>query len=126
MTLARCTLVSSVVMTLAACGMGGSESLEAGSAAESTAPVVRLEGNLAQCPSRYQTAAPVPGRNAGYDVAGQSREFWLLLPPGDPTIPHPLFVAFNGTNGNGAGMIASGHLQDFADRGFIVLAPSSI
>jgi predicted esterase len=121
------TVGFSLLLGLAGCSSGPGEASVAAGAAE-TAPVPALKGDRNLCPEAYKTQASVPGRNAGYVVDGQSRDFTLLLPSGsaaDPSLPHPILVDFNGTGGNGDLAIQWGHLQDFADKGFIVLAPSS-
>jgi poly(3-hydroxybutyrate) depolymerase len=88
-------------------------------------PVAPLEADPAtDCPSKYQGAAPKEGLNTGYSVAGQQREFVMMLPA--ETSPRPLLVALNGTGEDGESFSERAKLQDFADRGFHVLAPSSI
>lgn len=75
------------------------------------------------CPAPYDREPPRPGLNRGFTVAGQARSFWLMLP--ETKGPAPLFVAFNGTSEDGAAFAARARLQDFVDRGFVVVAPSS-
>lgn len=77
------------------------------------------------CPPAFQAGAPAAGNNGSFDVAGQTRSFFLILP--DPSFegPRPLFLAFNGTGESGPSFSQRAKLQDFADKGFIVLAPSS-
>jgi len=77
------------------------------------------------CPAEYASKTPVEGVNLGYSIAGQTRDFFLMLPPADFTGPRPLLVAFNGTGGNGKSFSSSSKLSDFAARGFVVVAPSS-
>ena len=67
----------------------------------------------------------VAGQNNCYEVADQTRNFFLALPEGMEEGPKPLLVAFNGTGGNGEGFFGSAKLQDYVDAGFIVVAPSS-
>jgi predicted esterase len=122
----RLFLGVSIVFSAVACSAAPDDAVDLASAADTNVPVVQLTGDLEACPGKYRTQAPVAGRNDSYLVAEQSREFHLVFPPGDPTTPHPLLVAFNGTGGDGGSMISSAHLEDFAARGFIVLAPSSI
>lgn len=88
-------------------------------------PAVKLAADPAvDCPASYQAAAPKAGLNEGYAVAGQDRAFELILPD-DTSTPRPLFVAFNGTGETGPSFAKRAVLQDFAARGFVVLAPSS-
>ncbi len=76
------------------------------------------------CPGPYASAAPRAGWNKGFEVAGQSRAFYLILPE-HPTQPSPLFMAFNGTGEDGEQFASRARLQEFADKGFLVVAPSS-
>ena len=88
-------------------------------------PVVALESDPAtDCPSKYQGTAPEEGLNTDFSAAGQAREFVLMLPPAAEG-PSPLFVAFNGTGEDGESFASRAKLSDFAERGFVVLAPSS-
>src|SRR5690606_25388096 len=88
-------------------------------------PVVALESDPAtDCPGKYAGAPPLEGVNEGFASAGQDREFVLIL-PADTSAPRPLLVGFNGTGETGESFAARAKLQDFADSGFIVLAPSS-
>lgn len=88
-------------------------------------PVVALESDPAvDCPSKFAGAAPKEGLNSGFEASGQDREFTLIL-PSDTSTPRPLFVGFNGTGEDGEAFASRAKLQDFADKGFIVLAPSS-
>lgn len=85
-----------------------------------------LPQDVNACPAAYRTNAPQPGRNGNFVVAGQAREFVLLLPPASFTGPRPLFVGFNGTTENGTSFSNRAQLADFAARGFVVVAPSSV
>ncbi len=88
-------------------------------------PAVALEANAeTDCAPAFRAKAPNAGLNAGYAVAGQDRDFVLHLPD-DTSTPRPLFVAFNGTGEDGEAFSARAKLEDFAARGFVVLAPSS-
>lgn len=88
-------------------------------------PVVALESDPAvDCPSKYSGAAPKEGLNTGFEASGQDREFVLILPP-DTSTPRPLLVGFNGTGESGEAFANRAKLEDFAAKGFIVLAPSS-
>jgi poly(3-hydroxybutyrate) depolymerase len=116
---------ASLVLALVACGSGPSALTDAASAKETTAAAVRLKGDRNACPDVYKTQAPVAGHNTGYLVDGQSRDFTMLLPDGDPAAPHPLLINFHGTGGDGDKGIEWEHLTDFVARGFIVLAPTS-
>lgn len=88
-------------------------------------PAVALEADPAvDCPGAFKSKAPKAGLNQRFEVAGQQREFVLLLPD-DTSTPRPLFVAFNGTGEDGESFSERAALEDFAARGFVVLAPSS-
>lgn len=78
------------------------------------------EPGPAACPS----GGFAPGWTKGWAVAGQRRAVYALHPPGGAA-GAPLFVAFNGTGEDGASFARRAHLEDFAARGFLVLAPSS-
>lgn len=77
------------------------------------------------CPGAYGAAAPTEGLNDGFDSAGQSREFQLFLPPASFAGPRPIFFGLNGTGEDGPAFSTRAELGQFADRGFIVVAPSS-
>lgn len=81
---------------------------------------------LAACPADYKTTAPAAGLVTNFVVAGQKREYVLILPPASFTGPRPLFVGFNGTSENGTKFAARAKLADFAAKGFIVVVPSSV
>lgn len=93
-----------------------------------TPPIlVALAAVLGGC-AEAATPATCPtaqaGWNRGFKVAGQARSFYAIFP--EPTgAPAPLLIAFNGTTEDGAVFAARAGLQDFADKGFVVLAPSS-
>jgi predicted esterase len=91
-------------------------------------PSVPLPGDRSKCRGDYLTRAPVAGQNTNYAIDDQARDFYLMFPPAAARSgePRPLLVAFNGTGDDGGGMISWARLADFAARGFIVLAPSSI
>lgn len=107
-------------------GPGGDSGTTDTPATAADVPATKLDGDLAACPAPYDAAAPVAGLNKGFKVAGQSREFVLMLPPDSFTGPRPVFIAFNGTGETGPSFASRMQAQDFADAGFIVLAPSSI
>lgn len=88
-------------------------------------PAVRLAADITACPDAYQSKAPKSGVNRGFSVAGQNREFVLLLPPEAFTGPRPVLVGFNGTGETGPIFQVRAQLKEFADAGFIVLVPSS-
>jgi poly(3-hydroxybutyrate) depolymerase len=89
-------------------------------------PAVAIVADAAtQCPGAFATTAPVEGSNLDFVSAGQSRDFFLILPPASFEGPRPLFVALNGTSENGPRFSARANLADFAARGFVVVAPSS-
>ncbi len=107
-------------LLLAACPDGGAPEHPADPAALPAAPAD-------PCPAAGPFAA---GWTTGLRVAGQDRAVYTLLPaapaPGaEPAAGPPLFIAFNGTGEDGARFARRAGLQDFADRGFLVLAPSS-
>lgn len=77
----------------------------------------------AGCPAGWPAFSP--GWNRGLSVAGQSRSVFVLPPTGPAEGAPPLLVAFNGTTEDGQRFARRAHLQDFADRGFLVLSPSS-
>ncbi len=90
-------------------------------------PSVKLDHQTSECPAGYVNQAPKNGLNDNFKSANKTRDFILLLP--DPTIfegPRPLFVGFNGTSENGSSFSRRALLSEFAERGFIVIAPSSI
>ncbi len=89
-------------------------------------PATALVANAATaCPGDFATSAPVAGLNQSYTVSEQDREFYLTL-PSDLSGPRPMLIAFNGTGGDGKDFtLNAAKLQDFADTGFIVVAPSS-
>lgn len=76
------------------------------------------------CPAPYASASFHPGWNRGLRVGNEDRSVYVIAPRDEQARP-PLFVAFNGTSEDGESFAARAHLQDFADRGFLVLAPSS-
>ncbi|MBL8618064.1 MAG: hypothetical protein JNM72_20800 [Deltaproteobacteria bacterium] len=84
------------------------------------APPAAAAPGPAACPS----GGFAPGWTKGWAVAGQRRAVYALHPPGGAA-GAPLFVAFNGTGEDGARFASRARLEDFAARGFLVLAPSS-
>ncbi len=100
-------------------GTGGSDPLTL------VPPEPLVADAASDCPGSYATGAPSAGLNSGYEAAGQTWQFNLLLPDASFEGPRPLFVAFNGTGESGPEFSDRAKLQDFAARGFIVLAPSS-
>jgi predicted esterase len=111
-------------------GMGGGAGGGAGGATPNmdggadTVPPVKMPGSLDKCPVGFQM-----GIGAGHHVAfmsgGQSRSFDILLPPAKFTGPRPLLFSFHGTGLTGAGGITDYGLKDWADAGFIIVAPDS-
>jgi poly(3-hydroxybutyrate) depolymerase len=87
---------------------------------------VRLEGTRDDCPAGFRDEAPAAGWNIDFEVAGQQRSFWVIYPPDKPVGPAPVFVAFNGTGEDAEGFVERAELARFAERGMVVLAPSSI
>lgn len=65
------------------------------------------------------------GGHSGFQVAGQARSFQILLPPATFTGPRPLLFAWHGTSESGIRFINRAKLQQFADRGFVVIAPDA-
>lgn len=80
------------------------------------------------CPPAYEAAGdgPKAGRNEGFEAGGQSRSFELLVPPASFTGPRPLLFAFHGTSETGQKLITRAKLQDFAAKGFLVVAPDAV
>ncbi|MBK6693699.1 MAG: prolyl oligopeptidase family serine peptidase [Myxococcales bacterium] len=92
-----------------------------------TPPVVLPADPATDCPAPYNAkgAGPKAGANAQYSIAGQSRSFTLLLPPATFTGPRPLLFSFHGTTENADKFITRAKLQDFVNKGFIVVAPNA-
>jgi hypothetical protein len=80
---------------------------------------------LSACPAAYRTTAPKAGLVEDFTVAGQKRNFVLILPDASFTGPRPLFIGFNGTSENGTKFAARAKLAELAAKGFIVVVPSS-
>lgn len=76
------------------------------------------------CPDGF--AGFSAGKNTGFSAGGQSRSFELLLPPASFTGPRPILFAFHGTSETGAKFVTRAKLADFADRGFLVVAPDAV
>ena len=66
-----------------------------------------------------------PGGHSGYAVGGQQRSFQVLLPSSSFTGPRPLLFAWHGTGESGIRFINRAKLQQWADRGFVVIAPDA-
>src|SRR5699024_9445642 len=65
-------------------------------------PVVAIEANAeADCPGAFKSSAPKAGSNAGFEVAGQKRTFFVIEPEGAGDGPVPIFIALNGTGEDG-------------------------
>lgn len=79
----------------------------------------------AACPAAFTDAAPTDGDNDGFESAGQTRSFFVILPEASFAGPRPLFVGFNGTNETGPEWSERAKLEELAARGFIVVSPSS-
>ena len=73
----------------------------------------------AACPSL------AAGRHEGFNVGGQTRSFEVMLPPSSFSGPRPVLFAWHGTGETGARFIARAGLQDFANKGFVVIAPDA-
>jgi poly(3-hydroxybutyrate) depolymerase len=76
--------------------------------------------------------ATAPGSNSGFAAGGQSRSFYLALPPASFSGPRPLLFVWHGTGCTGQAVVTgtSGGCgynlaTDFAARGWIVVAPDS-
>lgn len=93
-------------------------------AADLPIPATPLTAAKDACPAPYDQRAPQAGWNQGFEVAGQSRSLYVMLPEA-LSGPAPVLVAFNGTGEDGASFARRAGLADFVARGFIVLAPSS-
>jgi poly(3-hydroxybutyrate) depolymerase len=108
-------------------GGGGTGAVDGGSDPLVLVPPVALAANpQTDCPPAFQTA-PADGQHDGFEVAGQSRGFYLEQPDASKYAgPRPLMVAFNGTGESGKTIYDRAQLGDFVARGFIVLAPDSI
>lgn len=97
-----------------------------GQSPEDLVPPEPLGGDPAVvCPGAYATTAPVAGDNQGFEVAGQSRRFYLIEPDSSFTGPRPLLVGFNGTNETGKSFSDRAELEQLAAQGFVVVAPWS-
>ena len=83
-----------------------------------------LEAGPAMCPPGFTTQLP-PGQSTGYMSARQSRSFHLVLPPPSFAGPRPLLFVFHGTGLSGVRAIQIYGLQDWADAGFIIVAPDT-
>ncbi len=136
--LAACSFV--LAPLLVACGddaegSGGSASTTTGETTstgtggqspEELVPPEPLGGDpRTACPAAYASSAPVAGDNTGFEVGGQPRRFLLIEPPASFEGPRPLFVGFNGTGETGKSFSDRAVLEDFAAKGFVVLAPWS-
>jgi poly(3-hydroxybutyrate) depolymerase len=91
-------------------------------------PAVAIEANAdTDCPGAYKTTAPRAGQNNQFAVDGQQRSFWIIEPEGAGDGPVPVFIALNGTGENGQNFSEeAAQLTDFAKRGVLIVAPSSI
>jgi poly(3-hydroxybutyrate) depolymerase len=87
-------------------------------------PGEALVAEKSSCPVGF-TEELKAGRNTGFQSGGQARSFEVLLPPKYFSGPRPLLMAFHGTGLSGAGAVADYRLQEWADQGFIVVAPDS-
>lgn len=76
------------------------------------------------CPGVWAKLAPEEGWNRGFEVMGQSRSFWLMLPKASG--PRPLLLALHGTRETGEAFARRARLRDFVERGFIVVAPQAV
>jgi poly(3-hydroxybutyrate) depolymerase len=76
------------------------------------------------CAPGFGENAPVRGQQVGYEVAGQSRSFYLQLPESLDTLgPLPVIFSFHGTNGTGLSGYTSYELGLFVEAGYVVIAP---
>lgn len=76
------------------------------------------------CPDGF--AGFSAGKNTGFAAGGQSRAFELLRPPASFTGARPILFAFHGTTETGAKFVTRAKLADFAERGFVVVAPDAV
>jgi len=124
----RILVGSSLVLTLGCSEANESPGAEPDAGAEldaSDIPAERLDADAtSDCPGAFATGPLVAGQNTGFMSAGQSRDFWLILPDAGEG-PHPLLFVFNGTDESGRSFSQRAELEQFADRGFIVVAPDS-
>jgi poly(3-hydroxybutyrate) depolymerase len=86
-------------------------------------PAERLQADKSQCAPTYQGSAPVDGHNTGYDSGGQPRSFVMMLPDASFEGPRPPFFGFSGTTEDGTGFAERANLEEFRQRGFIVISP---
>lgn len=102
-----------VGVVLVACSTAQTDEIASESAASEATTATDV------CPSLSQ------GGHSGYEVAGQQRSFQVLLPPSSYSGPRPLLFAWHGTGETGIRFINRAKLQEFADRGFVVIAPDA-
>lgn len=87
-------------------------------------PPVSLAGDRAKdCPSAFVDESPAEGLNEGFESAGQSRSFHLLLPAGEFEGPRPLFLALTGTVQEERSFLTQSQLDQLPADGWIVVAP---
>ena len=90
------------------------------------APKQLVKDKAKVCPGAFTTAAPVEGKNTGFEVESQKRSFNLHLPDATQfTGPRPVMVYFHGTGGSAA-EIATGRKtwrDSLVAEGFIVVGP---
>ena len=90
-------------------------------------PAERLEADPATaCPAAFASTAPSAGNNPGFESGGQTRDLFVILPPASFTGPRPLLIGFNGTGETGQSFSDRAKLSELAERGFIVVSPSSV
>jgi poly(3-hydroxybutyrate) depolymerase len=102
----------------------GSAASPGATGAASPIPSTRLPSSKSKCPPDYQQSLEA-GHHAHFQSAGQNRSFDVVLPPASFAGPRPLIFAFHGTGLSGGAVISGYGLQEWADDGFIVVAPDT-
>lgn len=79
------------------------------------------------CPAPFNVKGqgPKAGSNTGFSAGGQTRSFTMLVPPSSFTGPRPVLFGFHGTTENADKFITRAKLQDFVNKGFVVIAPNA-
>jgi poly(3-hydroxybutyrate) depolymerase len=103
---------------------GGASAGGDGAGSGSDVPPSRLPSSPTACPAAFQSGISA-GHQTNFQSGGQSRSFDLVLPPATFTGPRPLLVAWHGTGLSGAAAISLYGLEEWANAGFIVMAPDS-
>lgn len=120
------SLALALVAAVVACSSASDPSGSSASAVIDDDDGELLVADPSSCPAPYDTRAPAAGMNSGFTAAGQSRKFYLALPPASFTGPRPVLFAFHGTTETGTKFYNRARLADFVARGFIVVAPDAV